>query len=175
MITTKSHAATCPRESEARRRTMSTIATIQALVATIPSSQSQSIFQPYAFVGAPRPLWRHAPCPRRGSTTWGRQSSGLDRAARPRLARRSSGVERRAAFSLAHRFPQAADHRPGYHPVEENEADRGAVGFSCATGGDDEGVGHNSRRDVVDESRRADRRGGARQPALWDERGSDLD
>ena len=49
MITIRTQAASWPRESEARRRTMSTIATIQAMVATIPRSQSQSTLQPYGF------------------------------------------------------------------------------------------------------------------------------
>lgn len=47
MITIRSHAPNCPRESEVRRRTMSTIATIQAMVAMPPRSQSQSTVQLY--------------------------------------------------------------------------------------------------------------------------------
>jgi len=47
MITIRSQAPSCPRESEARRRTMSTIATIHAMVATTPRSQSQSTVELY--------------------------------------------------------------------------------------------------------------------------------
>ena len=53
MITIRSQAPSCPRESEARRRTMSTIATIQAMVAAIPRSQSQSTVQPYGLATVP--------------------------------------------------------------------------------------------------------------------------
>jgi catechol 2,3-dioxygenase-like lactoylglutathione lyase family enzyme len=64
MITIRSQAPSCPREREARRRTMSTIATIQAMVATTPRSQSQSTVQPYGFgdgaVGCTPTLAGHA-------------------------------------------------------------------------------------------------------------------
>lgn len=53
MITISTQAASWPRESEARRRTMSTIATIQATAATNPRNQSQSTVQPYGF----SPAW----------------------------------------------------------------------------------------------------------------------